>query len=125
MSKNLIYLTLTVVVLGGLLFIFKPVSKTVKTTVSQAQTKTFELVVKNRKLVAGPEKITVTEGDTIVIKVTSDEVEELHLHGYDKSVDLEKDKQAELKVTANITGSFAYELEKSQTDFGLLEVQPK
>jgi plastocyanin len=88
-------------------------------------TKTFTLVVRDRKLVSGPETLTVRQGDTVDIKITVSENEELHLHGYDKHVDLEKDKPGELKFTADLTGSFPYELEHSATEIGHLQVEPR
>lgn len=133
------YVVAAVLLLGGLFFIFKPQQKvqtpqTTSNSTEQATTpsptpelkvKTFELVVKGKKLVSGLETITVNEGDEVVIKIASDEPEEFHLHGYDKSVDLEKDTPAELKFTANLTGRFVFELEQSKTDLGAVEVQPK
>lgn len=135
----IIYAVIAVLVLGGLFFLFKPkqqvpAPQTTTTTIEQTTTpsptpqskvKTFELVVKGKKLVSGLETITVNEGDEVLIKVTSDEAEEFHLHGYDKSVDLEKDIPAELTFTANLTGRFVFELEQSKTDLGAVEVQPK
>lgn len=125
MNKNLIYLVAALVILAGLLVIFKPAEKVVPANSSKTEVKTYELEVKNKKLVSGPEKITVTEGEKIIIKITVDEDEEFHLHGYDQSIDVQKNKQAELKVTAKITGSFAFELENSKTDISSLEVNPK
>ncbi len=142
MSKNnLIYLFVGVIVLIGLFYILKPKtaqtpSETSTPTTSSTQpiasssaqpsaSKSFDLVVKNKKLVSGPETLKVTEGDQVTINITNDEVEELHLHGYDKSVDLEANKPAKLEFTANLTGRFPYELEKSKTEIGALEVQPK
>src|SRR3990167_8970757 len=106
----IVYLVLAVVMLAGLFFVFKP--KNQQETTNQPSTigqpiqsssptpestvKTFELVISSQKLVSGPETIKVTEGDEIVIKITSDDPKEFHLHGYDKSVDLEKDVPAEL-----------------------------
>lgn len=139
----IIYAVIGVLILGGLFFLFKPKSQTpvpenVQTINQQTTTqtsspsstpeskvKTFELVIKGKKLVSGPETITVTEDDEVVIKITSDEPEEFHIHGYDKSVDLEKSVQAQLSFTANLTGRFVYELEQSKTEIGALEVQPK
>lgn len=138
MSKNSIWFAgILLVVLIGLFYLLKP-----KSTILPAHTpspssesttsarpasnvKAFDLVVKNKKLVSGPETIQVTEGDQVIINITSDEDEELHLHGYDKSVDLEASKAAQLTFTANLTGRFVYELEKSKTEIGALEVQPK
>lgn len=92
---------------------------------ARLNTKTFDLVVSANKLIAGPETLKVTEGEDVIIKITSDTDEEFHLHGYDKSVELTKDTPAELVFTANISGRFVYELEKSKTDIGALEVSPK
>jgi len=133
------YVVAGVIVLSVLFFLFKPKTEvqtppTPQTTTEQATTpsptpqskvKIFELVVKGKKLVSGPETITVNESDEVTIKVTADEPEEFHLHGYDKSVDLEKNTPAELTFTANLTGRFVFELEQSKTDLGAVEVQPK
>lgn len=136
----LVYAALAVVVLVGLFFVFKPkkqaenIQNQTQTSISAIQSptstpestaKSFELVISAKKLVSGAETIKVTEGDEIVIKVTSDEPEEFHVHGYDKFVDLEKNVPAELKFTANLTGRFIFELEESKTDLGAIEVSPK
>ncbi len=135
--NNLLYLIVGLVVLVGLFYLLKPKSNSTPITTpnpssestSSAQTnsqvKTFDLVVKNKKLVSGPDTLKVTQGDQVSINITSDEPEELHLHGYDKSVPLEASKAAQLTFTANLTGRFPYELEHSKTEIGALEVQPK
>src|SRR5258707_9662025 len=71
-----------------------PRPSTESTTSAQPSTnaKTFDLVVKDKKLVSGPDTLTVIEGDQVTINITSDNKEEFHLHGYDKSVDLEANK---------------------------------
>lgn len=136
MKLNQIVLIILSFLLTGLFLYFKaqstsPAVQTTNPTTQVASSsatvseKTFDLVVKNRKLVSGPETLQVTEGDQVTIYITADEEEEFHLHGYDKSVDLEKDKLATLTFTANLTGKFPYELEKSKTDIGSLEVMPK
>ncbi len=134
--KPAAYLLIGLVILGGFFVILKPKKQTgTGNAISQAtsssqistqpNSKIFELVVKSRKLVSGPETLKVIEGDNVTIKITADEDEELHLHGYDKMVDLTADKPAELNFTANLTGRFIYELEHSKTDIGALEVSPK
>ena len=131
--NNLLFVFLGVVALGGLFLLFKPqnkpqVSQTMQTTnpspTPEKKTKIFELVVKDKKLVSGESVLKVTQNDDVVIKITVDEEEELHLHGYDKSVDLEKDKQASLSFKANLSGRFPFELERSKTELGTLEVEP-
>jgi hypothetical protein len=87
--------------------------------------KSFELIIKQKQLQSGLETLQITQGDEVIIKITSDEMEEFHVHGYDKSIDLQKDLPAELKFTANLTGRFPFELEHSKIELGALEVQPK
>lgn len=128
--KPIIFLTLAVVLLGGLFLLIQPQNQvTTQTTfpsvAPESKVKTFDIVVKGKKIVFGSETIKVTEGDEITIKITSDEAEEFHVHAYDKSVELEPNKQVTLTFTANLTGRFPFELEESKTDLGALEVQPK
>lgn len=87
--------------------------------------KVFELTVKRGKLASGPEVLAVREGDEVVLRVTSDRVDEMHLHGYDLEMNLSANVPAELKFTASRSGRFEYELHKSHADLGALEVQPK
>ena len=117
--KYLIILLAVVVLIGGFA-IFKP-----KANTSSPKTIAVNLVVKNKRLVSGPSSITAHQGDTVDIKITNDQAEELHLHGYDKKLDLEANKEADLSFPANLTGSFEYELEHSGTTLGQLQVQPR
>ena len=141
MKRNVLLLLCLVVVLALFFYFTKSSSKQAlpsyssPTPVSSAESspsastqtnsKVFELVVKNNKLVSGPDTLSVTEGDQVTIKITADVDGELHLHGYDKHVDFKKDTPAELQFSANTTGRFPYELEDTKTEIGALEVQPK
>lgn len=138
-TKNLLYPVIGFLLLIALFFFIKnsgesPSNNSTPTTASSSSStssaqvtssKIFELVVKNRKLVSGPETISVKQGDSVTIKITVDEDEELHLHGYDKSVDLTANQPAILDFKADLTGHFPYELEKSKTEMGALEVSPE
>src|SRR3989338_221346 len=86
---------------------------------------TFNLVIKEKKVISGQTTIKINQGDEVTIKITSDEAEEFHVHAYDNSVELEPNKQATLTFTANLSGRFPFELENSKTEIGALEVQPK
>lgn len=77
------------------------------------------------KLAKTPETIQVKQGETISWQILSDEEGELHLHGYNKSVDLKKNLPTTLTFTANLTGHFTYELENTHTELGALEVLPQ
>lgn len=139
-KNNLIYLAVVVIVLVGLFYFFKPKTSSAPTpTPSSAgqmtssaspsgqmsNQKVFNLTVQNKKLVGSSDTLQATEGDEIVFNVTSDVSEELHLHGYDKHIDLEKGKTVQLKFTADKTGRFPFELEEDKVELGALEVQPK
>lgn len=142
MKINQTVMIVTGVIILTVFFILRPKSANLETENNQGaistleqnsssvaqlnnEVKSFELAVKNYKLVSGPEVIQVKEGDDVVIKITSDKADEFHLHGYDKSVDLETSLSSELKFSANLTGRFPYELEKSKQEIGALEVLPK
>ena len=139
--KNKLHYLLIIIAIVALVILFyflKPKNTSIdeqvteKVTVGQASPsaitnviKTFELKVIGRKLISGPEIIKVVEGNKVSIKITLDEDDEFHLHGYDTSVELQKDIPAELNFTANLTGIFIYELENAKVDIGALEVSPK
>lgn len=122
--KHILFFIFGAMLFGGLFLVLKP-QKQVQNQTTVPIVKTFDILIKGKKIASGSDTLKVTEGDDVVFRITNDENEELHLHGYDISVDLEKDKPAELSFTATITGRFSYELEKSKTDIGALEVSPK
>lgn len=134
-NTSLIYLIIAVLVLSGLFFVFKPKTTTtgnqttptptITATISPSTTKTFDLKIEGRKIVSGSQSLTANQGDEVIFKITADEDEEFHLHGYDNSVELQKGVAAEIKLTANLTGRFIFELEKAKIDIGVLEVLPK
>ncbi|MDQ1661136.1 MAG: hypothetical protein QOJ68_1116 [Blastococcus sp.] len=59
----------------------------------------------------------------VSLVVTSDVADEVHLHGYDKHVDVPKNGTATLTFTANIPGIFEVELESLKHRLVLLQVQ--
>lgn len=59
------------------------------------------------------ERVSVPSGDQVVITVTSDEPDELHVHGYDVSAPVTPGVPAEVAFDADITGVFEVELEGS------------
>ena len=58
-------------------------------------------------------RVKVKRGSTVAIVVTSDIADEVHLHGYDRSVAVAKGATATLTFTATIPGGFELELEKT------------
>jgi FtsP/CotA-like multicopper oxidase with cupredoxin domain len=137
--RALIFLGAGALLLGGLFLAFRPQTASPPPAAAvpgpeatapaavpaPAQPQVFELTVKSGKLASGPAVIRVTQGDEIVIRVTSDKADELHLHGYDLHVRLSPGAPGELRFTASRSGRFDYELHKTDTGIGALEVQPK
>ena len=89
------------------------------------EVKEFSIKISDRKIVVGNGDIRVREGDVVSIAIVVNEEEELHLHGYDKAVELAKDATGTLTFIANSTGRFPFELEHSKTELGAVSVLPK
>lgn len=58
-------------------------------------------------------RVEVGLGEQVVIRVTSDVADEVHLHGYDLKADVAPGGTVEIPFTATIPGGFEVELENS------------
>lgn len=125
MNKSIIYIVLGVVLLTGAFYFIKPQAPVPIVNTDQQPEKVFEIVVKDSKLFSGPTALQVNQGDLVRIKITADMADELHVHGYDKSVELIKDQPTELSFVADVAGRFPYELEEKEIGLGELIVNPK
>jgi heme/copper-type cytochrome/quinol oxidase subunit 2 len=82
------------------------------------------IVIKGGQPVGGVAELTFTEGDDIRFRVESDVAEEVHLHGYDVSQDVEAGGSVEFDVPATLTGVFEAELEHSVVPIAEITVNP-
>lgn len=73
--------------------------------------------------VGGEGRVTVKLGEQLTIRVVSDVAEEVHVHTYDLTADLEPDSPGRLTFTADIPGVHEVELEHSHLRLFSLEVQ--
>ena len=74
---------------------------------------------------AGSEKqLTFEEGDTVRFRVRSDTDEEVHVHGYDREVEVPAGKTVTVSFKATITGIFEIEFHHSGESIGQLKVEP-
>ena len=80
--------------------------------------------VKGGQPVGGVKDITVKQGDTIRLTVTSDEPQEVHMHGYDVAKEAAPGAPARFVVPATINGVFEVELEKTAVQIAKLTVEP-
>ena len=61
------------------------------------------------EVVGGPAEIRVTKGDTVVIVVSADTPDDIHLHGYDIEKQVEPGRPARFRFKANLEGQFELE----------------
>ncbi len=97
---------------------------TATTSTTSATPTRFELIVCHGKLIGGPRVLRVEAGDRVAISVRSDVAEEVHLHGYDRKLEVPAGAAATLEFIADRSGRFEYELEHSSVVLGALEVRP-
>lgn len=127
MKQNIIIVLGFVFIVSGVWYMVSHRENTSRITadvVKEQSVKEFFFKVVEGKLILGPELMTVNKGSIVSIKILSDEAEELHVHGYDKSLEFEPNAEAELRFTADVAGRFPVELENSKTDITTLEVLP-
>jgi hypothetical protein len=74
----------------------------------QGPTARFEVAA--GKVVSGPRTVEVATGDRVVIEVLTDKADELHVHGYDKEIDVDAGRPGRIAFTADIPGVFEVEL---------------
>jgi hypothetical protein len=67
---------------------------------------------------------TVDLDSDVVVTVTSDVADEVHLHGYDLSADVAPGAPATIRFEANAPGRFEIELENTGVQIAELEVRP-
>jgi len=70
-----------------------------------------------------PDRIEVAKGQSVRLTVTSDRADMLHVHGYDKSLELKPGTPAVLQFVADQDGLFEVEVHSSHLQLFQLEVQ--
>jgi heme/copper-type cytochrome/quinol oxidase subunit 2 len=90
-----------------------------------AEAGVVDLVVDKGRLVSGPNVVHVKVGDHVVLHVTSDAADELHLHGYNLHLRLQPHVMATLAFEATRAGRYPYELHRADLELGALEVYPR
>ncbi len=96
---------------------------TVDTTPAAPKPTTVSIVVENGAPKGGIQRMTVKKGDRVVLVVRSDVADEVHLHGYDRSAEIENG-MAKIAFTATTPGRFEVELENLGVPIAELTVRP-
>ena len=76
------------------------------------------------EIVGELKEISLTQGDTARIEFRSDQPGEIHIHGYDKYVDLEAGKPVRTRFEADIEGIFEIENHDTAAPVAELRVDP-
>jgi hypothetical protein len=80
--------------------------------------------VRDGRPVGGIRRVTVGRGRRVVLIVTSDVADHVHLHGYDLMRDVAPGRAARLSFTATIVGTVEVELEDRHVPLATVTTQP-
>jgi hypothetical protein len=92
-------------------------------TTTADPTPVIEVRVAGGKVQGGVRRERVDSGDTVVLRVTADVADHVHLHGYDLMADVAPGKPGQIRFTADIPGVFEVELEDRRQKLLDLEVR--
>lgn len=82
----------------------------------------FKIAVEGGVVKGGPRSLRVDKGDRVMIQITSDSEDEVHLHGIDIEADVAPRRQGTLEFTAKDQGSYELELHEAGTVLGAVVV---
>jgi heme/copper-type cytochrome/quinol oxidase subunit 2 len=87
-----------------------------------AGTQSVQVTVTGTKVETAERRVKVPLDGKVRLEVTADRTDEVHLHGYDRKVDIEPGKPAVLEFTADVPGVFEVELEEAGLELVELQV---
>jgi nitrous oxide reductase len=94
------------------------------TTPAASQPQEVTVEVKDAEPVGGIVRADIKQGTEVMLKVTSDVEDEVHVHGYDLSAEVAPDQPAHISFKADIAGEFEVELEERTVPIAELTVAP-
>jgi heme/copper-type cytochrome/quinol oxidase subunit 2 len=83
------------------------------TAAGAAAAQTVQVTVTGTDVRTAERRVKVPLDGKVRLEVTADRTDEVHLHGYDRKVDVEPGKPAVLEFTADVPGVFEVELEEA------------
>ena len=83
------------------------------TAAGAAGAQTVQVTVAGTDVQTAERRVKVPLDGKVRLEVTADRADEVHLHGYDRKVDIEPGKPAVLEFTADVPGVFEVELEEA------------
>lgn len=85
----------------------------------------MDIVLSQGRVEGGARTLKLKRGETVLLTVTSDADDELHVHGVDKHLQLAPGKTASMEILAEKTGRFTVEVHRTRMTVGALEVYPR
>jgi hypothetical protein len=82
------------------------------------------ITIKNGLPVGGPPRVTVAKGRRVVLVVSSDVADEVHVHGYDLMRDVAPGRPATIQFQATIVGTVEAELEGRGVQIATITTKP-
>jgi hypothetical protein len=93
-------------------------------TTAEPEAVRLDYVIVRGQPQGGIARDSVDRGRSVVITVTSDVADEVHVHGYDLSAEVAPGAPATIRFVADAPGRFEIELENTGVQIGELEVRP-
>jgi hypothetical protein len=94
------------------------------TTTQDPGTVHINYVIVGGKPEGGIARDSVARGRIVVMNITADVTDHVHVHGYDLMADVSPGAPATIRFTADAPGRFEIELEESGVQIAELEVRP-
>ena len=94
------------------------------TTPATSQPQEVTVEVKDAEPVGGIVRADIKQGTEVMLTVTSDVEDEVHVHGYDLSAEVAPGQPAHISFKADIAGEFEVELEERTVPIAELTVAP-
>jgi heme/copper-type cytochrome/quinol oxidase subunit 2 len=93
------------------------------TTEAASTARTVQIRVTGDQVETAERRVKVPLGSEVRLEVTADRADEVHLHGYDRKVDIEPGTPAVLEFQADTPGVFEVELEEDALKLVELQVE--
>ena len=90
-----------------------------------ADARTIDVRVTGGHADGGVKVVRLVRDDEVVLRVTADKDDELHLHGYNLRAQVKPDVPAVLRFVATKTGRFGAELHGAGADVVVFEIYPR
>lgn len=91
---------------------------------SDGRRQVLDIVVAKGRLSSEATVVKMHKGDELLLNVTSDVEDEIHVHGLEARLRLLPGKVGSLAVNATRTGRFPIELHRAEVTIAVLEVYP-